>query len=181
MTGTVQPFIAPRLASALEVDPDLLDQIVVATARQQQDEGRAQVLEHERAYRDRFRPHLRAETERRVPSPIFVAALCTTARLCVVPTPDETWGADPEARNQLLKQIISEHFTAVWGWVPAFGRIIAYTAVVLPGYGSDVGYEFDVDGNPIGRIRQVERLREAVLGTKPGDARLTGMLAKRSR
>jgi hypothetical protein len=178
MTGTTSPVIAPRLADALEIEPELIDQILVATARQQQDEGRAQILKRERAYRDRFRPHLRVETECRVPSPIFVAALFTTARLRLVPTPDEIWGATPVYRDELLKRSITEHFCAVRGRVPAFGRITAYTAVVLPGYGSDFGHEYDVDGNPVGRIRQVERLREATLGIKHGDTRLTGLLAR---
>ena len=181
MTGTVPPFIASRLADALEIEPDLLDEVFLATARQQQDEVRAQILRSERAYRDRFRPHLRTETERQVPSPIFIAALCTTARLRVVPTPDGTWSATPEDRDHLLKQNIRDHFRAVRGWVPAFGRIIGYTAVVLPGYGSDFGCEYDIAGNSMGRIRQVERLGEAVLGTKHGDTRLTGMLARRSQ
>jgi hypothetical protein len=178
MTGTVPPFIASRLADALEIKPDLLDEVLVATARQQHDEGRTQILERERAYRDRFRPHLRTETERQVPSPIFIAALCTTARLRVVPTPDGTWSANPEDRDRLLRQSIRDHFSAVRGWVPAFGRIIAYTTVVLSGYGSDFGREYDIDGNPMGRIRQVERLHEAILSTKHGDTRLTGMLAR---
>jgi len=179
MTGTTSPLIAPRLADALEIEPELLDQILVATARQQQDEVRAQMLERERAYRDRFRPHLRAETERRVPSPIFVAALFTTARLRLVPTPDEIWGATPVDRDELLKRTITDHFSAVRGRVPAFGRITAYTAVLLPGYGSDFGHEYDVDGNSVGSVRRVERLREAVLTTKHGDTRLTGMLPRR--
>jgi len=181
MTGTTSPVIAPRLADALEIEPELIDQILVATARQQQDEGRAQILKRERAYRDRFRPHLRVETERRIPSPIFVAALCTTARLRIVPTPGEIWRATPDNRNELLKRVIREHFSAVRGWVPAFGRITAYAAVLLPGYRTDFGREYDVDGNPVGRVRQVERLREAVLATKHGDTRLTGMLARRSQ
>jgi hypothetical protein len=163
MTGSVPPFIASRLADALEIEPDLLDEVLVATARQQQDEVRAQILHRERAYRDRFRPHLRSETERQVPSPIFVAALYATARLRIVPTPDQTWRATPDDRNELLKQSIRDHFRAVRGWVPAFGRIIGYTAVVLAGYRSDFGCKYDVEGNPVGPIRQVERLGEAVL------------------
>jgi hypothetical protein len=152
MIGIASPFIASRLAYALEIEPDLLDRVLVATARQQHDEGRKQILERERAYRDRFRPHLRTETERQVPSPIFIAALCTIARLRVVPTPDGTWSATPENRDHLLKQNIRDHFRAVRVWVPAFGRIIGYTAVVLPGYGSDFGCEYDIDGNSMGRI-----------------------------
>ena len=119
MIGIASPFIASRLAYALEIEPDLLDRVWVATARQQHDEGRKQILERERAYRDRFRPHLRTETERQVPSPIFIAALCTTAHLRVVPTPDRTWSVNPEDRDHLLKQNIRDHFRAVRGWVPA--------------------------------------------------------------
>ena len=165
MTGIVPPFIASRLADALEIEPDLLDEVLVATARQQHDEGRKQILERERAYRDRFRPHLRTE-------PFFYCGAMYNRSCTHVPTPDGTWSANPEDRD---------HFRAVRGRVPALGRIIGYTAVVLPGYGSDFGCEYDIDGNSMGRIRQVERLREAVLGTKHGDTRLTGMLARRSQ
>jgi hypothetical protein len=174
MTGTVPPFIASRLADALEIEPDLLDEVLVATARQQHDEGRKQILERERAYRDRFRPHLRTE-------PFFYCGAMYNRSCTHVPTPDGTWSANPEDRDHLLKQNIRDHFRAVRGWVPAFGRIIGYTAVVLAGYGSDFGCEYDIAGNSMGRIRQVERLGEAVLGTKRGDTRLTGMLARRSQ
>jgi hypothetical protein len=34
MIGTASPFVMPRLADALEVEPDLLDEVLVATARQ---------------------------------------------------------------------------------------------------------------------------------------------------
>ena len=46
----------------------------------------------------------------------------------------------------------------------------------MVGYRFDYEYPYDVDGNPAGPMQQVGRLGAAVLGTKPGDARLTGLL-----
>jgi hypothetical protein len=60
--------------------------------------------------------------------------------------------------------------------VPSFGAIMGYTAVVTAGYRLDFGLPYDVDGDPMGPLQPVERLQEAVLGTKRGDSRLTGLL-----
>jgi hypothetical protein len=46
----------------------------------------------------------------------------------------------------------------------------------MAGYGLDFGLPHDLDGDPMGPLQPVERLQEAVLGTKPGDPRLTGLL-----
>jgi hypothetical protein len=114
MTGSQSPTIAPRLAEALEVEPDLLDQVSMATARQQHDEARAQILERERAYRAAFRPHLQIQTERRVPSPIFLAALLGTARLRIVWLTDETFSAGDADRDRIVKAVILQHYRERW-------------------------------------------------------------------
>jgi hypothetical protein len=46
----------------------------------------------------------------------------------------------------------------------------------MVGYRLDFGLPYNLDGDPIGPMRPVERLREAILGTKQGDSRLTGLL-----
>ena len=61
------------------------------------------------------------------------------------------------------------------GHVPSFGAIVGYTAVVMPGYLLDFGVPYDLNGDPMGPMQPVERLGEAVLGTKRGDSRLTGL------
>jgi hypothetical protein len=68
MTGTVPPHMGKHLAVALEVDDTLVDAVVAATTRQQQDEARALILAREAAYRAAFKPHLRTETTRTIPS-----------------------------------------------------------------------------------------------------------------
>jgi len=176
MTGAPSPITAGKLGETLEIEQDLVDAIMLATLRQKSDEARVQMLDREEAYMRSFRPHLRSETARTIPEPIFIAALLTTARLRVVPTPEDIWSASPDERDRTLKRAIREHFRDQRGSVSAFGRIVGYTAVVMAGYRFDFGYPYDVDGNPAGPMQQVGRLGAAVLGTKPGDARLTGLL-----
>jgi hypothetical protein len=116
-------------------------------------------------------------TERRVPSPIFIAALLTTKRLRIVSLPDEAISADEDTRDRLIKTTIIEHYREQRGQVPAFGAITGYALVLLAGYdGVDFGLPFDVRGDPAGSMREVGRLPEATLGTKRGDTRLTGLL-----
>jgi hypothetical protein len=47
--------------------------------------------------------------------------------------------------------------------------------VTVLGYGVDYGLPYDLNGDPTGPMRPVERLGEAILGTKRGDTRLTGI------
>jgi hypothetical protein len=177
MTGSAPSTIAAKLDEVLEVEPDLINAVLVATARQIHDEARAQILTQEAAHRSAFRPHLQVETERRIPSPIFVAALMTTRRLRIVPLPDEAFSADEDTREQIIKAMIIEHFRASAGCVPAFGRVTGYSAVLMRGYdGVDFGLPFDVCGHQIGPMCEMRRLPEATLGRRRDDARLTGLL-----
>jgi hypothetical protein len=45
----------------------------------------------------------------------------------------------------------------------------------MSGYLLDFGVPYDLNGDPMGPMGSVKRLGEAVLGTKPGDSRLTGL------
>jgi hypothetical protein len=176
-TGIVPPFIGRKLASVLEVEEDLIDNLLMATARQLRDEAGAQILAKEEAYQAAFRPHLQVQTERQVPSPIFVAALLTVRRLRIVVLPDEAFSADEDTRDRVIKATIVEHYRNQRGQVPAFGGITGYAHVCIAGYGGiDFGLPFDVRGDPVGSMRPVKRLAEATLDSKRGDIRLTGLL-----
>jgi hypothetical protein len=174
-TGTSPPQIAKHLADALLVDEAIVAAVMAATARQQQDEACQRILVREDAYRTAFQPHLRCETEREIPEPLFIAALMTSARLRLVPVCSETWQVSADERDRLLKPAIQDHYRERRGHVPSFGAIVGYTAVVMAGYRLDFGLPYDLDGDPMGPMQPVERLQEAVLGTKPGDSRLTGL------
>ena len=175
-TGTVPAHMRNHLGSALELDETVIDSVVESTSRQRQDEWRAWLLAEEKERMARFQPHLRTETARTVPQPIFIAALIGTARLRLVEVPSEIWEASPDDRNRLVKQAIRDHYRAHKAHVVPFGAILSYTAVTMPGYLVDFGYPFDVAGNPTGPMQEVKRLGEASLGVKSNDTRLTGFL-----
>ena len=54
---------------------------------------------------------------------------------------------------------------------------MGYLLVLVAGYGGfDFGSPFSVTGDRAGGMQKVERLGQATLGTRRGDARLTGLL-----
>jgi hypothetical protein len=134
-------------------------------------------LEREHAYRASFRPHLQVQTERAVPSPIFIAALLTVARLRIVALPDEALTVNDEAPDRITRTIITDHWRENNGHVPAFGGITGYVLVLLAGYGGfDFGLPYSIVGDRAGAMQKVERLAVATLGTRRGDVSLTGLL-----
>jgi len=161
--GTVPPLIAQHLGDALQVGAELVAYVMAATARQQHDEASQRTLAREAAYRTAFKPHLRCETERAIPEPLFVAALLTSARLRLVPVCSETWHASADERDRLLKRAIQDHYREHAARIIAFGAVVAYTAVLMPGYLVDFGFSYDLNGDPVGPMQSVERLQEAFL------------------
>jgi hypothetical protein len=168
--------MSDRLLDALVIPQDLVDGVIAATASHRQDEAGARRLVHETAYAASFRPHLRVETARTVPEPMFVALLIGSDRLLLVDFPDVAWSAPDDGRDRLVKRVICEHYERCRGETPTFGSIRSYTAVRLPGYGFDFGLPYDICGDPAGPMRPVRRLVQGSPGTKPGDTRLTGLL-----
>jgi len=194
LRGSVAPHVTNSLAGALEVDDAVIGAVIGATMRQKSDEDRLDRplwkfqdaisgkkrrcrVENERAYLAAFRPRLQVQTERAVPSPIFVAALLTVTRLRIVRLPDEALTANDEARDRIIKMIIIDHWRENSGRVPAFGGITGYVLALIARYGGfDFGSPFSVTGDRVGATQKVERLGEATLGTRRGDTRLTGLL-----
>lgn len=97
LTGVIAPLIEHHLAGALKADETLVRAVIASTRQQERDEARRMRNDKERAYRASFRPHLQVQTKRIVPSPIFVAALLTVARLRIIRLPDEAIKADNDA------------------------------------------------------------------------------------
>jgi len=148
--------------------------VIEATDWQRRDEQRARVLAREAAYRAGLKSHLRCETARIRPEPLFIAALMGTARLRHVALPDRAW--KPKERDALVKRTISDHYERQHGRIISFGEIVGYTLVTLPGYLVDFAIPFDLNGDRAGPMCAVQRLSEATLGIKRGDTRLTGLL-----
>ena len=111
-----------------------------------------------------------------MPTPIFVAALLTVARLRSIRLSDKALTVNDEARDRIIKTIIIGHWGENSGRVPAFGGITGYVLVLTAGYGGfDFGLPFGVSGDRSGAMQTVERLGEATLGTRRGDMSLTGV------
>jgi hypothetical protein len=115
------------------------------------DQKRRWRVESERAYCASFRPHVQVQTERTIPSPIFVAAMLTVARLRSIHLPDDALATNDEARNRFIKTIIIDHWRENNGRVPSFGGITGYVLVLVPGYGGfDFGSPFTIAGDRAG-------------------------------
>ena len=177
-TGVVPSYLdVVTLADALEVDRSFLAEVLSATARQIDAEQKANLVVREEIYRARFRPRLQVMTERKVPSPIFIAALLTAEQLRIVYLPEDITTFDQYQQHQIVKEFIQKNYCRTSGHVPAFGRIVGYHFVQFSGFGrDDFGVAFTVDGFPSGGMVAIERLPEAGLGIKSGDTRLTGAL-----
>jgi hypothetical protein len=92
-TGVVPPQIGSVLAAALEVEPGTVQAAVAETVVQRKAEEEARFGAEDAAYRATFQPHLRAEVERAVPTPLFVAIVYGPG-LRIVPVPEEAWTTD---------------------------------------------------------------------------------------
>jgi hypothetical protein len=176
LTGTVPPSIT-NLADVLEADQSLIDEAISATARQQEAEQQRQLIGREEVYRAKFAPHIQVQTERTVPSPIFLAAMMTVERLRRVRLPYVVASADRDERNEIVQAAIIKHYRESAGFVPAFGRVTGYLLVMVAGFGAfDFGLPYDVNGEPAGPMRSIKRLPDAMLGVKRPDGRLNGLL-----
>jgi hypothetical protein len=145
----------------------VIEAAITSTEAQHEAEAAKERLAEERAYYANFRPHLRAETERRIPEPIHVAAIFNTARLRLVPVSSEVWQAEVTTRDRLVRAAIIEHYRQRQRYVPAFGRIIGYSLILAPGIDDcDLALPYDVDGNRSGPTRAVRRLGSATLMLK---------------
>jgi hypothetical protein len=70
------------------------------------------------------------------------------ARLRIVRLPDGALTANDEARDQIIKIIIIDHWREKGGRVPAFGGITGYVLDSVAGYGGvDFGLPFSITGD----------------------------------
>lgn len=128
MTGVVPAQIGRVLAAALKVEPSIIEAALGEAALCHRAEEEARLHAEDAAYRAVFRLHLRAEVERAIPEPLFVATVYGPA-LRIVPLPDEAWSTDDVARRRLIKRAIAGHYRRWRGRLPSYGRITGYVAV----------------------------------------------------
>ncbi len=136
------------LPSVLEISPDVVTKAVEATKRQFQDTGEA-------AYRSSFVAHAIILTERKVPHPIFVAAVLGVDRLLRV---DFDLTKDPATFvEQALRGVREKLSKGRCGRIPAFGK----PKSVIINYAPDHAIEFDLKGNQLRVLDRAYRLGAA--------------------
>lgn len=144
------------LAEALRVSQETIDTAV--------DQSRQQISEErEAAWRASFVPHAVLVTERRIPHPIFVAAVIGVERLLRI---DFAPDVDPKEYLQTALQGVQQKL-AQWkglktGAVPAFGRVTG----VIVNYTPDDAARYDLDGCLIERFDRAYQLGWASFSLK---------------
>ncbi len=144
--GDAAPDFQARLTAALGVDPTEFGAAMDATREVLREEKRLRREAEEARARAAFRPHLRVIPERRIPSPIFVAALTGVEHWLVQELPPDIM-AMPEVRCfELAGEIARAHYARENGGAGPFGAIRGYLFRTT----FDTAIELAVDGTNLG-------------------------------
>jgi hypothetical protein len=124
--GAARPEFQARLIAALDIDPVQFETAMEATRDLQRDEARRRDEAELAAARAAFRPHLRVMPGRRIPQPIFVAAVTGVAFWLVQPLPERVLSMPPIRRLHVVGQIARDHYAQKEGHAGPFGAICGY-------------------------------------------------------
>ena len=144
--GRVPPDFQVRLIAALRVEPADFEAAVEATREMQRDEERRRRETETALARAAFRPHLRVIPERRVPQPIFVAAVTGGNFWLVEALPEDILTMPVVRRLDVVGQFARAHYARTGGSVGPFGEIRGY----LFRTEFERAIELDIDGTPRG-------------------------------
>lgn len=138
-------FIRENLAGALGVPEGEVREVMERTRRELK-------LEREKQRdieRQNFTPFLFCHTEKRIPSPIFVAALAGSNRMKIIQLP-ENYNDLPEGEQEnIRKTLIIDRMQHYKGTIPAFGAITGFTLKRFFDDDEDGREVYDIQGNPI--------------------------------
>ena len=149
------------LPTALEVSPDEVRQAVEHTQRHIRETEEA-------AYRSSFVPHAIILTDRKIPHPIFAAAILGVYQLIGV---DFDLTKEPETFvEQALRGVRKKIAEGSGGRILAFGTP---TSVVV-NYSPDHAVEFDLIGNPVRVLERAHRPGSASFSLKGRASPLSG-------
>ena len=119
----LNPVIMAGLHHALDVPESEIQEKLNETRR----ELDAERLEREENERKNFVPYLYCQTERNIPSPIFVCAILGSDRMKFIHLLPNYNDLCYDEQDILRKKLIAEHLQRHTGSIPAFGKITAYT------------------------------------------------------
>ena len=106
-------------------------------------------LQEEERERRAFVPYLFCQTERRIPSPIFVCAILNAERMKFIYLPPDYNQRSAGQQEEIRRALIAARQRNNDGRIPSFGKITCFT---LRRFYDDVEEErevFDLEGNPV--------------------------------
>jgi hypothetical protein len=161
------------LPQALQLPAEVVQKAVEDTTRQLHEA-------HEAAWRASFKPHAIILTDRRIPQPIFVAALIGVDELLRIDFPPL---ASPEMYPDLAIEGIRLKLAR---WHRDFNRRKGLGSYQLPAFGRPVGFvvnyspdqatSFDLGGNVVEVLSKAHRLGHATLHLKGSSSPLSAVL-----
>ncbi len=106
-------------------------------------------LQEEERERRAFVPYIFCQTERRIPSPIFVCAILNAERMKFIYLPPNYNVRSAGQQEEIRRALIAARLRKNDGRIPSFGKITCFT---LRRFYDDVEEErevFDLEGNPV--------------------------------
>jgi len=151
-----QRFLLAHLPSALSASASEFDAVLARSRKWLASRREREAEQTEEEWRRSFVPHGLFDTERTIPSPIFIAALIGPEKLKRFDFPA---GANPLTYRSLMKRQLDRRLSENEGRMPAFGRITGFVV----NYAFDRAVRFDLEGEPVGTLSRAVRLGEARL------------------
>jgi hypothetical protein len=130
------------LPIALDLPTDTISAAIEETQQQLAAMRRQAAERTEAEYRSAFRPHAVILTERRICSPMFIAAVIGVERLLRV---DFEPNARPVQFVRLALDGVKQRLAKWRGALPGYGRVTG----IIVNYSPDFGVSFDLDGRPL--------------------------------
>lgn len=151
------------LAPALELPSEAIHDAIDRTERQIAEAREAAQRTQEKAWRAAFKPHAIIFTQRRVPQPVFVAALIGIDRLLRIDfdlnQPPASYASQAFAGFRKKLREFNSDSSTISETIPAFGRATG----IIVNYSPERAVRFDLDGTALEIISHAYR---------PGDAHI---------
>jgi hypothetical protein len=125
--GVDSPGMLDRLPSALGLPAETVYAAYEQMLEQMRTEAETQRKASLERLRAEFRPHIRVQTDRRVPSPIFVVAMTGGPdRWLRISLPEEITVLPEYDQMEEVAEIVRQHHAERKGWAGPFGSINGY-------------------------------------------------------
>ena len=136
-----------NLHVALDVPRHQVDEKLAETASELEEERRLEEAREEERERRVFVPYLFCQTERRIPSPIFVCAILNAVSMKYIYLPPDYNQRSASEQEEIRKALVAEKLQKNDGRIPSFGKITCFTLKRFYDDSKEEREVFDLEGN----------------------------------